>query len=438
MGKTAASHISNNEIRGLIHPDRVHRSIYSDNSIFELEMERIFKRVWVYIGHDSEVPKPGDFVTRTVGCLPVIMSRHTDNQVYVINNSCGHRGATVCAEARGNMLPFRCPYHGWTFKPNGDLEAISMPRGYGDTLNFKDPSLGMQKLRRVENYRGFVFASFSGEGENLEAWLGPSRLSIDDLVDRAPDGKVSLVGGMHRYIFRGNWKLQFENTVDMYHVPFSHESTLSKERKQFSRRFGDEAGSTISEDGQAAERWEKREVWGAAENGHSYTGHQPIADNQRDDPVYKRYTERLAKKIPPERLSDVLAPRRHNTAFFPNMSLQALNQHVRVIRPIRVDLTEVTVWPVLLNGAPDKMNHDIIRGLNITHSAASLIQTDDLENFTRCQKGIVAENSKWVLFARGIHTDKMDNHGNLINKGTCELPQRSLYTAWERLMTNIQ
>jgi len=85
--------------------------------------------------------------------------------------------------------------------------------------------------------------------------------------------KVSLVGGMHRYPFRGNWKLQLENTVDMYHVPFSHESTLSKEGKQFSRRLGDDAGSTTSEAGQATDPWEKREAWGAAENGHSYTGH---------------------------------------------------------------------------------------------------------------------------------------------------------------------
>jgi len=93
----------------------------------------------------------------------------------------------------------------------------------------------------------------------------------------------------------------------------------------------------------------------------------------------------------------VLVPRRHNTAFLPNLSLQALNRHVRVIQPISVDLTEFIVWPVLLNGAPDKMNHNIIRSLNITHSAASLTQTGDLENFTRCQNGVAGGNSEWVF-----------------------------------------
>ena len=418
----------------LVRADSVHRSVYTDPAIFDLEMERIFGRAWVYVGHDSEVPNSGDYVTRMIGKRPVIMSRHSDGEVYVIYNSCGHRGAKVCVEARGNVQPFRCPYHGWTFKTNGDLEAVSMPRGYGDNIDLSDPALGMRRLTHVENYRGFVFACVADEALSLEEYLGPARNSIDDIVDRSPSGKVLLNAGIHRYVFRGNWKFQLENTVDMYHVQFSHESTLSPQGNQFSRRRGDEAGSTISDEGKAAERWEKREAWGAAENGHSYTGHQPVADKQRNDPAYLSYVESLKASHSPERLAEVLAPRRHNTAFYPNMSLQALNQHVRVICPVAVDRTEILVWPVLFEGAPEDMNRDIIRGLNVTHSAASLIQTDDLENFHRCQMGANAENSDWVWFARGLDTDQTDNHGDVINTGTGELPQRAQFKAWARLM----
>ena len=422
------------ELSGLIRADSVHRSVYTDRAIFDLEMDRIFGRTWVYVGHDSEVPKPGDYVTRTIGRRPVVLSRHTDGEVYVVYNSCGHRGAKVCAELHGNAQPFRCPYHGWTFKNNGDLEAVTMPRGYGDSINLDDPALGMRRLANVENYRGFVFACVKEETPSLKEWLGPSRGSIDDIVDRSPSGKVMLNAGIHRYVFRGNWKFQLENTVDMYHVPFSHESTLGSRGRQFSRRQGDDAGSTISHEGKAAERWERRESWGAARNGHSYTGHQPVADKKREDPAYLSYVENLRSNHTPERLAEVLAPRRHNTAFYPNMSLQALNQHVRVICPIAVDRTEILVWPVLFQGAPAEMNQDIIRGLNVTHSAASLIQTDDLENFHRCQMGSGAENSEWVWFARGVDTDQIDNNGDVINTGTGELPQRAQFKAWARLM----
>tara|TARA_Y100001934_G_scaffold12773_1_gene15784 strand:- start:3391 stop:4701 length:1311 start_codon:yes stop_codon:yes gene_type:complete len=434
MNDILKNRISTFDPSTLVRSDKVHRSVYCDPAIFDLEMERIFGRAWLYIGHESEVEKEGDYVTRLLGRRPVILSRHSDGKVYVIYNSCGHRGAKICVESRGNARPFRCPYHGWTFKSNGDLDGVSMPRGYDKNIDFKDPALGMRRLPKVENYRGFVFACLDEAALSLKEWLGPAIHSIDDIVDRSPEGKVLLSAGVHRYIFRGNWKFQLENTVDMYHVPFSHESTISSQGRQFSRRQGDTAGSSISEKGDAAKRWEQRESWGSARNGHSYTGHQPVADNKRVDEIHKRYVESLKKKHSSKRLEEVLQPRRHNTAFYPNMSLQALNQHVRVICPISVDRTEVLVWPVLFDGAPKEMNMDIIRGLNVTHSAASLIQTDDLENFHRCQLGMKAENSEWVWFARGVGTDQINNQGHFINTGTAELPQRAQFIAWANLM----
>jgi benzoate/toluate 1,2-dioxygenase alpha subunit len=422
------------DIESLIAHNRVHRSVYDDPGIFDLEMERIFHRAWIYVGHASEVPQPGDYATRTIGRKPVVMSRHDDGEIYVIHNSCGHRGAVVCPLAKGHVEHFRCAYHGWTFRTNGEVDGIAMPRGYGEKIDLSDPALGMRRLPRVETYRGFVFASLAEDGPTLADWLGTAMSSIDDVTDRAPAGTISLGAGVHRYIFRGNWKLQLENTVDMYHVPFSHESTLRQDGRQFARRLGDESGSTIGDSGAAAARWEQREAWASAQHGHSFTGHQPVADGKRDDPVYEEYVRLLSEIHTSERLAEVLQPRRHNTAYFPNMSLQALNQHIRVIIPLSVDRTEVNVYPVLLDGAPDEMNRDIVKGLNVTHSAASLIQTDDLENFRRCQDGVAADNSEWVWFARGEDTDVTDNHGDHLNRGTVETPQRAQYAAWKRLM----
>ncbi|MDC0033685.1 Rieske 2Fe-2S domain-containing protein, partial [Alphaproteobacteria bacterium] len=86
----------------LVQDGRVHRSVYTDPAIFALEMDRIFGQAWVYVGHDSQVPKPGDFITLTIGSQPVVMARHTDGKVYVIYNRCGHRGAKVCIENQGH------------------------------------------------------------------------------------------------------------------------------------------------------------------------------------------------------------------------------------------------------------------------------------------------------------------------------------------------
>jgi len=195
------------------------------------------------------------------------------------------------------------------------------------------------------------------------------------------------------------------------------------------------AASAISDRGSAAQRWEQRSAWGARSSGHSYNGHQPIAEQLPDDPLFRSYRAMLEKRHGVERTKKILTPRRHNTAFYPNMTLQALNQHIRVIVPVSVDRTEVHVYPVMLKGAPDEMNRSSVRHLNMTHSAASLIQTDDLECFRRCQDGMNATGSDWVWFARGVDTDKEDEHGDLVNTGTGEIQQRAQYTAWLRLMS---
>jgi phenylpropionate dioxygenase-like ring-hydroxylating dioxygenase large terminal subunit len=418
----------------LVGTDRVHRSIYSDPDIFQMEMQSIFGDGWVYVGHDSQIPNPGDYLTTRIGLKPIVVVRHTDGQIYVVFNSCGHRGAIVCNEERGNAKLFQCAYHAWTFKTNGDLDAVAMPKGYSKAFDLSDPSLGMRRLPRVSTYGGFVFASLADTGPDLQSWLGAAKSSIDEILARAPAGEIELTGGVHRYIYRGNWKLQLENVVDMYHVPFSHESTVSRGGKQFGRRPGEKTASEISSKGKAAVRWEERIAWGAARYGHSYTGHQPVAESLPDDPVFQSYFAALEQRHGAPHAREVLLPTRHNTAFFPNLTLQALNLHVRVILPISVDRTEVRVYPIKLKGAPDEMNQGSIRHLNLTHSAASLIQTDDLECFRRCQDGGQADNSEWVWFARGVDTDKVNASGDTINHGTVETPQRAMYKAWLALM----
>src|SRR4029078_9863728 len=137
-------------------------------------------------------------------------------------------------------------------------------------------------------------------------------------------------------------------------------------------------------------------------NAHGWTSNTALDDAKRSSPAYDAYVKVLAEKLGAERAAQILKPKLHNTLIYPNVSIMGLNIHIRVIKPLAVDLTEVTVYPIRLLGAPDSMNFGNIRLLNVTHSAASFVQTDDLEAFARVQKGLQGHATDRVDISRGL------------------------------------
>ncbi|MGH7090993.1 MAG: Rieske 2Fe-2S domain-containing protein, partial [Stellaceae bacterium] len=104
------------DLRARVESARVHRSLYCDPEIFALEMERVFGRAWIYVGHESQVPQPGDYVQTRIGLKPLLLVRHEDGSLRVLHNQCAHRGAMVVAREQGHASEFRCCYHGWTYR----------------------------------------------------------------------------------------------------------------------------------------------------------------------------------------------------------------------------------------------------------------------------------------------------------------------------------
>ncbi len=371
------------EIAKLVEPGRVHRRVYCDPDVFELEMERVFGRAWLYVGHASQVPNPGDYVN-----------------------------------------------HGWSYDTDGALVAVPVPEGCA--AGFDRSSLGLARAPRVGEYRGFVFASLANNGSSFEDHIGPMKGNIDDLVDRAPDATLALDAGMHRYVYNGNWKLQVENVLDSYHVPFGHASTVNKQGVQFARREGDRQGATVVEADkkQTAASWKDRKSY-IVGNGHGWTSNTALDEGKRSSPTFDEYKKGLADKVGPERAREILTPRLHNTLIYPNMSIMGLNIHVRVIKPLAVDRTEVTIYPVRLVGASAAMNFGNIRLLNVTHSAASFVQTDDLESFVRTQKGLQSRQTDWVDISRGLGAEEPDRELNATRGlATHEMVVRAQYKAW--------
>ena len=111
--------ISNEAIRALVREGEIHSSVYSNPELFALEMERLFHRRWLFLGHESQLPEAGSYFTGRLGQVPVVCVRGEDGQVRTFVNRCTHPGAKVCQGTAGTVPRLVCPYHGWTFELSG-------------------------------------------------------------------------------------------------------------------------------------------------------------------------------------------------------------------------------------------------------------------------------------------------------------------------------
>ena len=179
------------------------RLIFTDEQLFKLELQRIFTRTWLYIGHESEIANNGDFVTRKMGNDPVILVRDDSGRVRVLLNTCTHRGTLVCRTDAGSTRGFTCPYHGWVYGTNGALMATAEDHTYGGKLDFKTLDLHQA---RTASYAGLVFATWNHDAPSLDEHLGDARWYIDIMFNRSPNG-VQVIGLPHRWTTTNNWKL---------------------------------------------------------------------------------------------------------------------------------------------------------------------------------------------------------------------------------------
>jgi anthranilate 1,2-dioxygenase large subunit len=198
--------------------NRIPREIFTDPDLFRWEMDAVFTGpVWVLVGHEAEVPQPGDYKTLSVGAVPVIVARGGDGEVRVLVNACAHRGARLVEGPRGNVLKggFRCIYHMWTYAPDGSLLGVSLPDDFPS--DFRKEDYGLPRAR-VAVYKGLVFASFHEDTPPLEEYLAELTEGLDRVLG---DGRLRYLGSI-KVIFRTNWKLYVENIYDGYHVTALH------------------------------------------------------------------------------------------------------------------------------------------------------------------------------------------------------------------------
>src|SRR5579863_8470675 len=202
---------------------RVPYRLYHDAELYEQEQERIFRGpVWSFLGLETEIANPGDFLTTSVGDTPVVVNRDEEGAVRAFVNRCAHRGAIVRRELFGNAARHTCIYHQWCYGLDGGLNSIPFRRGIRGKGGL-DPSFDMSAhaLRplQVGAVNGVVFGTLAEDPEPLEDYLGaPVLAQLRRLFDRPVR-----VLGYNRQRIRGNWKLYAENTRDNYHASLLHE-----------------------------------------------------------------------------------------------------------------------------------------------------------------------------------------------------------------------
>jgi phenylpropionate dioxygenase-like ring-hydroxylating dioxygenase large terminal subunit len=420
---------------------RVHRRVYTDADVFAAEMERIFRRAWVYVAHESQVSAPGDFVTAHIGDRPVIVSRHKDGEVYAFANRCTHRGMKVCAARQGSKKRFVCPYHGWAFATDGSLIGVPHGKGYNGKLDPKDPALALARVARIEIYRGFIFASDTPDGPSLTDYLGPMTRAIDNTVDRAPGGEIEIAGGGFRQRYLGNWKLHMENANDLMHASIVHASSVDSAQAvadELEDGAEDHALQMFKGNGLPLSAMDQVEIHGFT-GGHSYMGgfykEGPITQATNEDPVVAAYRLAMIENHGENRAEDIMGWDTFNHLIYPNLILNPKHQQMRVLQPVSVDCTIVHSACFRLKDAPEEMYQRSIQFLSALNSPASQITTDDIAMFNNMQAAMNESDTEWVDMSRGLgHDQAHDDGGEIGEVGTSELPLRAQYTAWREFM----
>lgn len=433
--------------RAVVRPGHVSRGIFSDSTVFERELQRIFGRCWLFLGHEALIPEPGDYLTTYLGADPVIVCRSESGKVRAFLNSCPHRGNRVCLFDVGNTSTFRCSYHGWSFDTNGNLVGVPFIReAYFDGIDRE--GLGLVPVPRVEVCAGLVFGSWAAEGSTLEQYLGNMAFYLSHFLGAGDYGGLTPVGGRHAYTLRANWKIIAENNVgDHYHTMTTHGSVY---------RVGIRAKSQGFEGEQSP--FGPFEI--RLDNGHG------IGGIETDDEAYERELRQaealggLAVEWVKERYrrfgaavaSRASRPYSYSHAtVFPNFSFfgrgAALNGRLlSVLHPRTATETEVWYWFLMERDAPEVVKEYAWTKLGGEGLLASgIFAQDDAENFERVTESTrspVAREHPFDLSMGlaveehwpGQETWKVQGLPGVVGPRFSEHNQRGFYEQWDSMM----
>jgi p-cumate 2,3-dioxygenase alpha subunit len=391
------------------------RKAFVDPEIYEAERTHIFDKCWLYLGHESEIAKNGDYITRTVGGRNLIFNRDGKGVVRAFLNTCPHRGSTVCRERGGNAKSFQCFYHGWVFGADGALKSLPGQECYGPRFN-EDGGANLTPAPKLDHYRGLYFVCFDRHAVDLAGYLGQAKEYIDLVMDQSASG-MAIVSGEQEYSIRANWKLLCENSIDGYHASTTHASYLDILKST----AGSLGGAPLSGVG--------RDLG----NGHAvieYTGPwgRPIGqwipmwgdDGRRE---IDAITARLTGRFGAERAKRITLNNR-NLLIFPNLVINDIMAiTIRTFFPLSPSFMHVNAWALAPNEESSWARKFRLYNFLEFLGPGGFATPDDVEALQNCQRGY--ENFReaaWNDISKGMSKNQpaMDD----------EIQMRSFWTQW--------
>ncbi len=421
---------SNQEVWNMVDTNKglIDRRVFGDEALYQMELERIFARCWLFLAHESEVANPNDFITTYMGEDPVLVTRDGNGELHAFLNVCRHRGSRVCLVDSGNAGSFMCNYHAWAYSSDGRLEGV--PRlhdGYYDELNTSE--WGLFPVAQLETYHGMIFATFDSEAPPLVEYLGDFAWYLDSWLDRT-EGGVEVIRGIRRWVLDCNWKVAAENFVgDGYHGQPTHQSAF-----KVGISGGTRPDTTI---GIPARTRYGHGLGGSAINDPTQSA-AAFARLPGIDPVVDEYTQRVLPETR-ERLgerADIYFPV-HGTVF-PNLSIQPNFASMHVWHPRGPGRVEVRDYTIVEKNAPDDVKARINFQCMYRQGPAGTWEQDDSDNWqqvTAAARGTVSRRLP-MNYQMGLgHDAEHDVLPGQLSYGPGDHNQLNMYRWWAEFMT---
>jgi phenylpropionate dioxygenase-like ring-hydroxylating dioxygenase large terminal subunit len=341
------------------------RAIFSSHAVYEQELEQIFARCWLFVGHESQVPRPNDFVTSYMAEDPIIVWRDAGGNVRAFLNMCRHRGNRLCSADAGNSRSFMCRYHGWVYRSDGKLTTVpGIEEVYGD---MELDEWGLVEVAQLDTYKGLIFATFDPAAPPLQHYLGAQKPLLDFMLDRRANG-TELMGGVHKWMLRTNWKYPADNFGgdDGHHI-VTHASVRKVPVDEV------EYAPTVS--GQY----------------RRLLPNIPAEDQARMEQALKGSAGGIIRDYFREHFAEAVA-RIGKDAYretvvetvFPNLSVNSKRHMLRVWHPRGPHATEMWSYCIVDKDAPHEVKDALRRHHTQTFGPAGNFEQDDINNWEHC------------------------------------------------------